>query len=443
LRDQSQKNFTRQRSGSNAVKDTPGNPQQLSSFVDVYTHETHTAAYLGFNDIVEFRKLVLRPDILCVYVMFTENVGRMSKHKSLELIRDASQCFERLDKSPDLYARWPQYSHASGRELSADEDFSNAAHRLAYVLVAMYRCLSTAPIELNFSREFEAHRRQQFKRVTNVDINKLMPCIGMFPAYQWPWYRGESELEDFTRVWNLLKHMHHIIKTNKADLFRTRYAKEALKVPIRIAEYEKPHWMRENTTEPDEQMSVMTSSHDTSLQSEISGVRLESETIMKQETEVKAIKVERADRGIAVHGLATAQLVESQNGSSHAAKYVQLSPALNSIVTWIQKSQSFARLMEIFENHGLDIPSSTQKLGIDPRCCSKDECLNTIRRQYLCQQNRSDLEVVTLFYKLRGDPATINLLSHDWAEVQRTFDNKEASDFNIKLHMKPAVIELE
>lgn len=113
---------------------TPGKPKELSSFIDVHKQEVLTAAYLGFGDIVSFRKLLLHLSIFRAFCAFVDTGGLVNDYETepLRIIRDSHDL---LWKDIDTKATWPLRPERS--DISDAVDKRNAKHRIAHVLVGL------------------------------------------------------------------------------------------------------------------------------------------------------------------------------------------------------------------------------------------------------------------------------------------------------------------
>ena len=185
-----------------------GDRLDITSFLSCYDSEPKVAAYLGYRDMVEFRKCLFSFHVVEFFNIYSAYCSGRSGKVALELIRDLlnpeAQFPHTLLKAVEIYT---VLSKATSIEQQKLEGKTNINYLMATILYRLSATLQTPPVCTNAqlaqrqaatAEGFEAINKQLLPIGFDV-INIIFPTLGPQSDL------GEDTLETYNRTYNLLR----------------------------------------------------------------------------------------------------------------------------------------------------------------------------------------------------------------------------------------------
>lgn len=355
---------------------SPGDPLNPSSFINIDSNEQQLAAYLGYNNVSKLRILALSWPVLEAIIDFDPISKNMNKKTAFRLLYDNESLYQNVR----FRQKWPI-------NFISPEDDSNKhlPHRwLACILLNLERNLQKMKI---MSREMNTKQQKESVELYNAcQNNQIISSIdfqdptsdpaaaaGVLQNPELGAYAGESRLERLNRCWNLLKYFRACRSNHK--WWDQRFSKEGLSQVLTVDISHVPSWM----LPPKEQDEALPD--------------------IPKTTAVRA-----ADN---------------------------LPPMVIRIV-WdkeeeFEGKEDLDAALKKAKKTGVQIPDTDQKLAQDPRLCPSIEFFkDTIRRQFNCQKISMNIYSLELHYKndkISKSTQEMDLLRKPWADSKRTFED--------------------
>jgi hypothetical protein len=373
------KKGTYRKSKKPAVVEIPGNPVDPGSFLNIESNEQKLAAYLGYGDVCELRRLAMSWPVLAACIDFEKIATNMNKKTAMLLIYDGEEEF----KDVDSMAEWPL--EEAGTE---DEKRNMKARHLACILLR----LESNILEMGtMDRKKNEERQQSVSSTFTKDFpGVVVPRLGYppqdpqekenAPEIRPPTlaFMKEHRMESINRCWNLLKYFRY---TRQAASWESKFSQDGVQHGSSIHKSYVPHWLL-----PDE--------------------KIEATFAIR-----KSAAVLEADH-LAPKPITVIWDITEFDGKEDLDDALTIATAKN-----------------------MRIPDSKQTLMQDPRLSTSAAAFrDAIRRQYNCQQLLIDIRSIKLRYtNMAYGNLTKDILHCEWKESKSTFLDDENS--NLVLHV--------
>ena len=372
------------------MKETPGNPKYPNTFISIESNEQKVGAYLGYNDVVDIRKLALSWPALKAFRCFNKIAKHLNKMTAFRLLYDNESVFTDVDYQRE----WKILEDDSTSQVR-----DKKARHLAAILLQMEKDFGLMQeISQKDNRKLQsfhigAIRRElpggenfplvDYKRLEGERSNEtLLPVVAM-PVLG-P-YATETRLESINRCWNLLKYFRYC---HQAGLWPSRFTMEGVCQRIIIDASHIPEWLRPPDNIPE-----------------------------RPDELAKTPAVEAADRLEARDYRIVWDLDIPFNGKAQLDEILQAAKASN-----------------------IQIPSTDQKLSEDPRLsASAASFRDSIRRQFNCQRLSINIRTLELQYTnlaLSQSRLHRDILRDDWVDTQSTFADSANSEFVVHVQFE-------
>lgn len=111
-------------------QEKPGDPKVPGTFINIESNEQKIGSYLGFNDIVNIRRLALLWHVLKACLHFEKIAHHMNKNKAFRLLRDSEDIFSNVNHTE----KWPILDTDN-----TDQLYLKKARHLAAILLRLER----------------------------------------------------------------------------------------------------------------------------------------------------------------------------------------------------------------------------------------------------------------------------------------------------------------
>lgn len=164
-------------------------------------HEQKTAAYLGYDDLKDLRRLAMSWPVLKAFLKYRKISNALSRKAAFRHIKDAEARF--TDVNPDT--EWPL---GVGDPNNSTSD--TRSRHLAALLLGLEKDLET----FAYNPEDNLKQNNRFRTQFQADLT-LQIADGNFevPGPTIARRDGESRLESTNRCWSLLQYLKHVIQS--------------------------------------------------------------------------------------------------------------------------------------------------------------------------------------------------------------------------------------
>jgi hypothetical protein len=233
------KKGTSRKSSKPAVVELPGNPTQPGSFLNIETNEQKLAAYLGYENVCELRRLAMSWPVLEAYIDFDTIATNMNKKAAMRFIYNGEDEFKNVDPTKE----WPLEERDT-----EDERRIKKARYLACILLRLERGILAIG---TINRTKNVGRQQVMSaRFTQYFPGEEVPKLGYppqdprdkTPDIRLPRLSFEKEhrMESINRCWNILKYFRY---TRQAAIWESRFSQKSLQHGSSIHKSHFPHWL--------------------------------------------------------------------------------------------------------------------------------------------------------------------------------------------------------
>ncbi|MCJ1402077.1 hypothetical protein MMC11_005296 [Xylographa trunciseda] len=243
------------RSAAYSSLETPGRPSKPSTFINIESNEQKRGAYIGYNDVVHARVLLLTWPVMKALLAFETIATNLSKNKSFKLLHDAAYLFQDIVD--------PAKTWAITDDTPKDQITQMKSRHLACYLLAMKRDIGRmATFTWQNNTTVQAACAKMFigvfpdivlppltfpntppSLVRSGSATVVLPRLGP--------YAQEDALESLNRCWNILRYFRYCRQLSP-EVWQSRFSLLGITTSIQINESHVPTWMQK----PQEAISI-------------------------------------------------------------------------------------------------------------------------------------------------------------------------------------------
>ena len=208
----------------NAFK--PGDPSFVASFVSLYDAEPENAAYLGYQDLGEYRKFQMSFHVIEYFQVYTKHCSSTSARVALELIRDVPNIQSQLPQDlSEAVKAYTAPTTSTDVKVQKFEAVTNLSYLMATLLYRLAETIQSSPSSYT---DAEVARRQEAAAEGFHQVTKAVLPTGfdvrsvIFPRLGPHTDMGEDVLEVYNRTYNLLRSISHSLQ---ASIWNEKFAK--------------------------------------------------------------------------------------------------------------------------------------------------------------------------------------------------------------------------
>lgn len=197
-----------QKTSSQSSSERPGDPGDPASFVNFFEKENRTAAYLGFSNTSDLRRLAVSFPVLEAYIKFEPISVNARVHSSLCLLNDGVEKYTNVGKPDEEWPIIPNDRNAA----------HNKACRIAAILVDLrddLNGLCDASLTDTHQALQDAAHKDFSKAYPSVPVANLQHGPALLSEGQLGPLQSESAIEPFNRCFGLLKYFQHQLRAVK------------------------------------------------------------------------------------------------------------------------------------------------------------------------------------------------------------------------------------